>query len=120
MTDPAFSRGEIVICVLPGDYGKPRPAVIVQSDLFNETHASVVVCPISSGITGLRLFRVAVDRSKATGLAVDSEIMVDKLMAVRKARLRQRVGALSHDQMQLLERALRLWLDLPSTPGAAA
>ena len=36
-----YRRGDVVICVLSGDYGKPRPAVVVQSDLFNPTHASI-------------------------------------------------------------------------------
>lgn len=39
-----YQRGEIVVCVLSGDYGKPRPAVVVQSDLFNPTHASITNC----------------------------------------------------------------------------
>ncbi|MGH9722059.1 MAG: type II toxin-antitoxin system PemK/MazF family toxin [Bryobacteraceae bacterium] len=120
MTEPGFSRGDVVICALPGDYGKPRPAVVVQSDLFNQTHASVVLCPISSEVTGLSLFRVSVARSAVSGLAADSEIMADKISAVKQARIRRRLGALSHDHMQALDRALRLWLDLQATPGEAA
>lgn len=27
-------RGDIVTIALQGDYGKPRPALIIQSDLF--------------------------------------------------------------------------------------
>ena len=42
-----MERGDIIICVLNGDYGKPRPAVVIQSDLFNPTHASITVCPIN-------------------------------------------------------------------------
>jgi mRNA interferase MazF len=80
-----FQRGDVVICILSGDYGKPRPAVVIQSDFFNETHASVVVCPVSSELTGLNLFRIAIPESAITGLHKPSEVMVDKLSAVRYA-----------------------------------
>ncbi len=40
-----MKRGDIVLVTAPGDYGKRRPAVVIQSDLFNDTHASIVVCP---------------------------------------------------------------------------
>jgi mRNA interferase MazF len=43
-----MERGDIIICALSGDYGKPRPAVVIQSDLFNPTHASITVCPITT------------------------------------------------------------------------
>lgn len=115
MSDAGFRRGDVVICALAGDFGKPRPALVVQSDLFNETHASVVVCPISSEITGLALFRIPVAASQTTGLRKDSEVMVDKLSAANRSRLRQRLGRLSRPQMALVDAALRLWVELPAS-----
>src|ERR1017187_6373104 len=53
-------RGDVVVCAAPGDYGKPRPAVVVQSDLFNGTHASVVVCLITSHLEDAPLFRIPI------------------------------------------------------------
>lgn len=47
-------RGDIVIAVTPGDYGKPRSATVVQSDLFNPTHASITLCPITSPSVSIR------------------------------------------------------------------
>ena len=102
MTEPGFRRGDVLLCALPGDYAKPRPAVVVQSDLFNETHASIVVCPISSEITGLTLFRVAISASATTGLKKESEVMVDKITAARRTRLARRIGVLSASQMNLI------------------
>lgn len=46
-----MERGDIVICVLSGDYGKQSPAVVIQSDLFNPTHSSITVCPMTSHLT---------------------------------------------------------------------
>jgi len=102
-----------VVCVFSGDYGKPRPAVVVQSDLFNGTHASIVVCPISSEVTGLDLFRISLEPSSANGLRKASEVMIDKLGPAGIHRIRRKIGRLSAGQMSLVDRALRLWLDLP-------
>ena len=107
----------MVVCVLSGDYGKPRPAVVVQSDLFNGTHASVVVCPISSDVTGLSLFRVDMAASEESGLRKDSEIMVDKITAARRTRVSRRIGRLSQAQMSRVDGALRTWLELPAAAG---
>ena len=60
-------RGDVVLVVAPGDHGKPRPATVVQSDLFNPTHASVVVCPITSDLADAPLFRVPTSPDTALG-----------------------------------------------------
>jgi mRNA interferase MazF len=51
-------RGNRVVCALKGDHGNARPAVVIQSDLFNATHASVVVCPITPHLVETPLFRL--------------------------------------------------------------
>jgi mRNA interferase MazF len=61
-------RGEVVTVALPADCGKPRPAVVVQADLFNETHASVTVAPVTSTLVNAPLFRLAVEPSARNGL----------------------------------------------------
>jgi mRNA interferase MazF len=113
-----YRRGDIVLTILSGDYGKPRPAVVVQSDLFNETHASFVLCPISSEITGLTAFRVYLPASEATGLRVESEIMVDKMTAARRERIRQRIGSVPRERLAVVDRALRVWLSLGPPTGS--
>ena len=116
-TDLGFRRGDLVIAVFGRDHGKPRPGVVVQSDLFNESHASAVLCPISSDLTGFAVFRVKLLASKASGLRKDSEVMVDKMATVDRDRIRQRVGRLSPAQMSQVDTALQIWLDLPVTVG---
>ena len=111
-TGDDFRRGDVVVCVLPGDYGKPRPAVVVQSDLFNETHASLTLCPITSHRVDAPLFRLPIPASPKNGLAADSDIMVDKIMTIRRERIARRIGRLSREQIRALDRALRLWLGL--------
>lgn len=107
-----MKRGDVVICAAPGDYGKPRPAVVVQSDLFNDTHSSVVVCLITSHLEDAPLFRIPVPAGKTTGLRLQSQVMVDKVMAIPRNKITRRAGALPAGPLKEVDNALRLWLEL--------
>jgi mRNA interferase MazF len=109
----AMKRGDVVLVTAPGDYGKSRPAVVVQSDIFNETHASIVVCLLSSDLQDAPLFRLSVAPTNENGLQVTSQIMVDKLVALKRDRIRARIGSLDGDSLLLLNRSLMLFLGLP-------
>ena len=105
-------RGDIISVATPGDYGKPRPAIIVQSDWFNETHASLLVCLLTSDLQDAPLFRVPVEPDERNGLRQSSQIMVDKLLAVRRDRIGSRIGKLDHETVVRLNRSLALFLGL--------
>jgi len=101
-----------VVVAMPGDYGKPRPALVLQSDLFNETHTSITVAPVTSTIVDTPLFRVTVEPSRGNGLRLVSQIMVDKITTVRRQRVGQTIGRMEDDVMLRLSRALALWLGI--------
>ena len=105
-------RGEVVTVAPPGDYGKPRPAVVVQADLFNETHASVTVAPVTSTLVSAPLFRLAVEPSARNGLRALSQVMVDKLTTVRRERIGSSIGELEPELLTRVNRALALWLGI--------
>jgi len=107
-----MKRGDVVICAAPGDYGKPRPAVVVQSDLFNATHSSVAVCLITSHLEDAPLFRIPVPAGKTTGLKRESQVMVDKVIAIPRNKITGRAGALPANALKEVDHALRLWLEL--------
>ncbi len=105
-------RGDVVTCAPPGDYGKPRPAVVLQSDLFNATHASVTVCPLTSERVGTPLFRVPVAATGSNGLKKNSEAMVDKLTTLRRERIGAVKGRLDELVLERIDVAVLLWLGL--------
>lgn len=107
-----MKRGDVVVVVVPGDYGKPWPAVVVQTDLVNDTHASIVVCPITSHIQDAELFRLTVEPCAANGLQKASQIMVDKLVAVHRDKIRQVIGTFDDELLIRLNRSLAFWLGL--------
>jgi mRNA interferase MazF len=107
-----WARGEVVAAVVPGDFGKPRPVVIVQADSFLEHHLSVTVCPLTSHLTGLRLFRILVAPDKRNGLAELSEVMIDKVSSLRRERIGAPIGRLSALDVRAIDEGLRRWLAL--------
>ena len=107
-----INRGDIVVSSSPGDFGKPRPALVVQSDLFNPTHASVVICPITSHLLDASLFRLTISPGRGNGLKAQSQIMVDKITAVRREHIAKRIGKVDETEAASVDRALAIWLDL--------
>lgn len=108
-------RGDLVICVQNGDYGKPRPAVIVQSNLFNEKHSSITICPISTHVIETPLFRLLLPPHKNNGLKQVSQIMVDKITSLKRNKIHRKIGEVTSDQLKKLDEAILLWLDLNKT-----
>ena len=105
-----MKRGDIVTIAAPGDYGKPRPALIIQADVFNDTHASITVVPLTSTIVDAPLFRITLDPSRQNGLNRVSQIMVDKVLTLPRERIGKRVGYLGKTLMIRVGRALSVWL----------
>jgi mRNA interferase MazF len=112
--DLVFERGEVVVCAVNGDYGKPRPAVVVQSDLFNPTHASITVCPITTCLVDAPLFRLSLSPTQRNGLKKSSQVMIDKITTLPRDKIRQRVGALTTVQLEKINQAIKIWLNLNS------
>ncbi len=95
----------------PGAYGKPRPALIIQSDLFAE-HPSVTICLLSSHLQQTPLFRYQVEPHPENGLSVPSQVQVDKIMTLPRTKLGQKIGRLQDRQLQEITRLIALWVGL--------
>jgi mRNA interferase MazF len=107
-----MNRGDVVVVALPGDAGKPRPAVIVQTDILNEHLRTIVLCPISSYSSNPLFFRVSVKPTPENGLRLPSEIMVEKVQAANRSKIGQVIGRLDEATMRQLARALIISLGL--------
>ena len=94
------------------DYaGKPRPAVIVQDDVFDAT-ASITICPFTTHTTAAPLLRLPVEPSEQNGLRTASQLMIDKITTVAKTKLEGRIGRLSDEDVVRLNRAVLVFLGL--------
>jgi mRNA interferase MazF len=105
-------RGDVVVVAASGDYGKPRPAVIVQTDAFPESHASVVVCQVTSEIADAPDFRVTIGPSNANGLRMRCQVMADKPVTIRRERIGLTIGRLDGGEIKRLNIALAFVMGL--------
>ena len=107
-----LKRGDVVVVALQGDYGKPRPALVVQSDLF-DAHSTVAILPLTSEILGAPLFRIAVEPAAKNGLRVRSQVMIDKPYTVAREKIGGRIGCLDEQTLLQVNRSMMVWLGLP-------
>jgi len=107
-----MNRGDVVTVAVTGDYGNPRPAVIVQTDALPAAHASVVVCQITSECSDAADFRVTIEPTASNGLRVTSQVMADKPVTIRRERIGRRVGHLDEKDLARLNSALAFVMGL--------
>jgi mRNA interferase MazF len=104
-------RGDLTTVALPGDFGKPRPALVIQSNLFAD-HLSVTILPLSSDLRETPIFRVRLFPDETNGLRAPSDVMIDKIHTVARDKLREKFGAIANEQLIEIERAVAVWLGI--------
>jgi len=104
-------RGDLVTVAMQGDFGKPRPALVIQADLFSE-HTSVTLLPITSTLVEAPLLRITLQPNSENGLKKPSQVMVDKIMTVRRDKVGPAFGHIDADALVQIERCLALFLGI--------
>ncbi len=102
-------RGDLVSVALSGDFGKPRPALVIQSDQFAET-GTVTVLLVSGTTVDAPLIRLTVQPTSENGLRKASQVMIDKAMSVRRDKLGVPFGRLDEETMLSVTRSLAVFL----------
>lgn len=106
-----MNRGDFVTISMQGDFGKPRPALVIQSDQFNE-HATVTVLLVSSTLVDAPLFRVTVQPDKTNNMQKPSQVMVDKAMTVKRDKLGEAFGSAGDEVMLEVGRCLAVFMGI--------
>jgi mRNA interferase MazF len=106
-----MNRGDFVTIAMQGDFGKPRPALVIQSDQFSE-HATMTVLLVSSTLVEAPLFRVTVQPDTRNGMQKPSQVMVDKAMTVKRDKLGKAFGSASDEVMLEVGRSLAVFLGI--------
>jgi mRNA interferase MazF len=104
-------RGDLVTVAVQGDFGRPRPALVIQSELFDEL-PSVTLCLVSSDLRDAPIFRITVDPSSENGLQRISQVQVDKTMTVARARVGRTIGRLDDATLLKVNRSLAVFLGI--------
>lgn len=106
-----MKRGDLIPVVLAGAYGKPRPALVIQSDLFAAL-PSVTVLPVTTELRPIEIFRIAVEPSARNDLRSRSQIMVDKAHTIPRVKAGEPFGRLDAKTLTTVERAMAVFLGL--------
>ena len=107
-----IARGDVVLMVVPSDLGRLRPGIIVQGSEFTAGLSTIFVCPVSSDLQGELSLRPLIEVAPENGLRLRSQIMTDKLVALRRDRIRRVIGRIDAETSEQLDRALLLVLGL--------
>lgn len=100
-----MKRGDLVIVSAPGDYGKPRPAIVIQSDWLKATD-SVLVALLTSMLADAPLYRLQIEPSAANGLKATSQVMVDKIVALPREKCGDVIGRVDEATLIVLNHML--------------
>jgi mRNA interferase MazF len=106
-----IKRGDLVTVAVSGDYGKPRPALIIQADAF-ESIPSVTIAPLTSEIYDAPLLRISIHPGAGVGLRKPSQVMVDKITTVPRVKIGPRIGAVEPATMRAVSQAIKGFLEL--------
>lgn len=106
-----MKRGDVVTVAISGDFGKPRPALVIQADAFDAI-GTVTVLLLTGTLTDAPLLRPAVEPNTANGLTKPSQVMIDKAMSVRRERIGAPIGRLDDETMLTVTRALAVFLGI--------
>jgi mRNA interferase MazF len=107
-----IARGDVVLMVVPSDLGRPRPGVVVQGGESTAGLSTVFVCPVSSDLQDGLSLRPMIEVAPENGLRLRSQIMTDKLVALRRDRIRRVIGRIDAETSEQLDRALLVLLGL--------
>ncbi|EAN0628049.1 type II toxin-antitoxin system PemK/MazF family toxin [Salmonella enterica] len=106
-----MKRGDFITVAIQGDFGKPRPALVIQADSFDEL-PTVSVLPVTGTMATAPLLRVTVEPDKENGLQKTSQVMIDKVITVKRDKTGEAFGRINANLMTEIERRLALFLGI--------
>lgn len=107
-----LKRGDLVLAASPGDYGKPRPCLVLQSELFDELPSFTLAILTTTLRSDQPLLRISIEPDEKNGLKQKSQIAVDKITTLPVSRIARKIGEADEDVMLQVTRALAVFLGL--------
>ncbi len=105
-------RGDLITVALQGEHGKPRPALVIQSDLAANLTSTVTIALMTTAALDIPLIRVPVEPSETNGLRQRFYVMIDQTISARTRRCGGAFGHLDDADMLAVNRALALFLGI--------
>ncbi len=109
-----MKRGDLITITAKGEYTqKPRPALVIQSDLFLDSD-SVTIIPLTTKLQEVEATKIRprIYPTKENGLQTISELMIDKIITIPRVKTGQVFGTMEKEMMVEIRRLLILWLGI--------
>ncbi|MCB5185560.1 type II toxin-antitoxin system PemK/MazF family toxin [Methylobacillus gramineus] len=106
-----MQRGDLITIALQGAFGKPRPALVIQADQFNE-HPTITVLPVTSALVEAPLLRVSIHPDQQNGLDKPSQVMIDKTVTITRHKAGEVFGRIDATTMVEVQRCLAVFLGI--------
>ena len=106
-----MKRGDLVTLAMLGDFGEPRPALVIQADAFDAL-ATVTVLPVTGTLVDAPLLRITIEPDARNGLSKPSQVMADKGVTIRRNKVGPAFVAASDEIMLAVGRALTVFLGI--------
>ena len=115
-------RGDIVIVDYPYSdqiRSKIRPALVVQSDIWNQRLEATIIASITSshhrrvGAPTQYFIDTATADGQQTGLRLNSIVQCENLLTYNRSRIRSVIGSLSDSAMEQIDTCLKAALGIP-------
>jgi mRNA interferase MazF len=105
-------RGDVVLMIAPRELGRPRPGIVVQADELETGASTLLICPLSTDIRFSPRLRPVIEPTEQNGLRARSQVMTDKIGALRHDRIRATLGRIDSETTERIDRALMIVLGL--------
>lgn len=106
-----MKRGDVVLVAPPGEFSKPRPAVIIQSDRALSS-GFYTYLPITSDLLRVPNIRIPISPTAENGLRLESEILVDMVQTSSLAKFGPVIGMIDEESLRLAQVALAVHVGL--------
>ena len=109
-----MKRGDLVTVALQGEHVKPRPALVIQSDLFANLTSTVTIALLTSAELDIPILRVPIEPSETNGLRTRSFVMIDQTFSASTRRFGDVFGHLDDADMLSVNRGFAVFLGIAS------
>ena len=100
--------------VVGSEQGGIRPVLVVQNDIGNYYSPTTIIAPITSRIKTIMPTHVLIDNPC---LNKKSIILLEQIRIIDKSRLREYLGLLKEDELNEVNKAMEISLDVGSKKG---
>ena len=98
--------------VVGSEHGGVRPVLVVQNDIGNRFSPTIIVAAVTSQTNKAKLPTHVPISAEGNGLSRDSVVLLEQLRTIDKKRLREHIGTVGTNVIDVVDEALSVSLGI--------